>query len=60
MNNRANHYNRKSDNSFKEVSYAIILKNLYVKHLNATNKSFIFIQNLEDINKLISSYSKQR
>ena len=43
MNNRANHYNRKSDNSFKEVSYAIILKNLYVKHLNATNKSFIFI-----------------
>lgn len=38
-----NHYNRKSDNSFKEVSYAIILKNLYVKHLNATNKSFIFI-----------------
>jgi len=55
-----NHYNRKSDNSFKEIGYAIILEDFYVKHLNDANKSSIFIQNLEDINKLISSYSKQR
>jgi len=54
-----NHYNRESDNQFKETGYNVILEDFYVQYLNDNNKSTIFIENLEDVNKLISSYKEK-
>ena len=54
-----NHYNRKSDNQFKELGYDVILEDFYVQYLNDNNKSTVFIQNLEDVNGIIDSYKKK-
>ena len=53
-----NHYNRKSDNKFKEVGYSVILEDFFVKNLNSIHNSPVFIENLEDVKKIIDSHRK--
>jgi len=54
-----NYYNRKCNNKFKEVGYSIILEDFYVLNLNERNQSNIFLNNLNNINKLIISLKEK-